>query len=148
MAYFAYVRNGIVKHYHYLDEANPIHEKWIALYRSDVVLKDTTGYDVMPGDLFIEEKFYKKNIETGETSLVEDGVWVHPKAIRFAGIMDGELIGQWGVGREQFESQEKIDEFINDILNSEIIEIQQDQPHLVQNGWTYNGSNFIEPGNV
>lgn len=148
MAYFAYVRNGVVKYQQFLSEGNPIEQKWIALYKSDVLIKNTTSYDVMPGDLFVNEKFYKKDIETGETTLLEDGAWEHPKAIRFAGIMDGEIVGQWGRGKEMFADQAEIDQFIDDILNSEIIEIIQDQPNRVQAGWLYNGVNFTSPDNT
>lgn len=148
MPYFAYVRNGTVKYVQLVTSSTPAQEKWIALNRSEVLLKDSTGYDVMPGDLFTDGKFYKKDIETGETTLLEDNAWVHPKAVRFAGIMDGEIVGQWGLGKELFEDQEAIDQFVDDIINSEIIELSQEQQFLVSKGWLYDGTNFTYPENV
>lgn len=145
MPYFASVRNGIVIHTYVTNDQNLVEKKWTALFRSNVLIKNSTYYDVMPGDLFIDGKFYKKDIETGETTLLEDGAWSHPKAIRFAGIMDGEIVGQWGRGRELFENQIEIDQFIDDILNSEIIEINYEQPNLVEKNWLYDGVNFSPP---
>jgi len=145
MPNFAYVKNGIVKYTQFTNDGNLIEQKWTALFRSNVLIKNSTEYDVMPGDLFVDNKFYKKDIETGETTLLEEGAWSHPKAVRFAGIMDGEIVGQWGRGRELFADQAEIDQFIDDILNSEIIEINQDQPDRVKVGWLYDGVNFIEP---
>ena len=145
MAHFANVTNGVVKHIHSLDEANMIHQKWIALFRSNVLIKDSTGYDVMPGDLFVDGKFYKKDLETGEAILLQEGEWVHPKAIRFAGIMDGEIVGQWGQGKELFKDEEEMNQFVEDILNSEIVEINYDPPQTVKVNWLYDGVNFIQP---
>lgn len=145
MAYFAQVRNGVVKHTHFTNDGNLVQQKWTALFRSNVLIKNSTEYDVMPGDLFIDGKFYKKNIETGELTLLEDGAWSHPAAIRFAGIMDGEIVGQWGMGREQFKDQAETEQFIDDILNSEIIEINYEKPNLVEKNWLYDGVNFFPP---
>lgn len=148
MPYFAYVRNGSVKYVQLVSTATQPQVKWIALNRSGVLLKDSGGHDVMPGDLFIDNKFYKKDIETGETTLLEDGLWSHPKAVRFAGIMDGEIVGQWGIGKEQFADQLEIDQFVDDILNSEIIEIPQEQQFTIEKGWLYDGANFTTPNNA
>lgn len=145
MPYFAYVRNGVVKYHQFLEKGNLIEEKWTALYRSNVLIKDSTGYDVMPGDLFIDEKFYKRDPETGDPILLQEGEWVHPKAVRFAGIMEEEIIGQWGRGKELFADQAEIDQFVDDILNSEIVEINHEQPNLVKENWLYDGVNFIQP---
>lgn len=148
MPNFAYVRDGIVKHVQTATGSNPVEEKWIALFRSGVLLKDSGGHDVMPGDLFIDDKFYKKDIETGETTLLEDGLWSHPKAVRFAGIMDGEIVGQWGIGKELFADQSEIDEFTDNILNSQIVEIEQDSSYLVEKNWIYDGTIFSAPDNA
>lgn len=148
MPYFAYVKDGVVKHLQFVSSSTPAQEKWIALNRSGVLLKESTYHDVMPGDLLIDGKFYKKDIETGETTLLEDGVWTHPKAVRFAGIMDGEIVGQWGMGKEQFESQEAIDEFVTVVTTSNIVEIEKDQQFLVEKGWLYDGVNFTAPNNA
>ncbi len=148
MPYFAYVRDGVVKYVQLVTSSTPAQVKWIALNQSGVLLKDSTGYDVMPGDLFTDGKFYKKDIETGETTLLEEGAWVHPKAIRFAGIMEGEIVGQWGLGKELFDDEEEINQFIDDIINSQIIEIDQSQQFSVVNGWLYDGVNFSEPNNA
>ena len=60
MPYFGYVRDGIVKYVQLVTSSTPAQSKWIALNRSGVVLKDSSGYDVMPGDLFTDGKFIKK----------------------------------------------------------------------------------------
>ena len=145
MASFAYVRDGIVKYVQAIAGLSQAEEKWIALNRSDVLLKNTMGYNVMPGDLFIDGKFYKKDIETGETALLQEGVWTHPKAVRFAGIMDGEIVGQWGLGKENFQDESEINQFCDDILNSQIIEISDEQLFLVEKGWLYDGNKFTNP---
>lgn len=148
MPYFAYVRDGVVKYVQLVTSSTPAQIKWLALNQSGVLLKDSTGYDVMPGDLFIDGKFYKKDIETGDTTLLEEGAWVHPKAIRFAGIMEGEIVGQWGLGKELFADQTESDQFVEDILNSQIIEIDQEQQFSVVRGWLYDGANFSKPNNA
>ena len=148
MPYFAYVRNGTVKYVQLVTSSTPAQEKWIALNRSGVLLKESTGYDVMPGDLFTDGKFYKKDIETGETTLLEDNAWVHPKAVRFAGIMDGEIVGQWGLGKELFADEAEMNQFAEDIVNSEIVEVAKEQQFLVEKGWLYDGVNFTNPNNA
>lgn len=145
MPNFAHVRDGVIKHIQIVPGASPAEEKWIALFRSGVLLKETTHYDVMPGDVLIDDRFYKKDIETEETTLLEDGAWTHPKAIRFAGVMDGEIVGQWGLGKETFADQSEIDQFVEDILNSEIVEIPAGMKLLVKKGWLYDGTNFTAP---
>ncbi len=147
MPNFAYVRDGVVKYVQSTPGATPAEEKWIALNRSGVVLKDSTHYDVMPGDLLIDDKFYKKDIETGETTLLEDGAWTHPRAIRFAGIMDGEVVGQWGLGKENFEDEAEINQFVEDILASQVVELPLGMKLLVKKGWLYDGVDFSEPSN-
>lgn len=148
MPYFAYIKDGTVKHIQFISTATPAQEKWVALNRSGVLLKESTHYDVMPGDLLIDGKFYKKDAETGETTLLEDGVWTHPKAVRIAGIMDGEIVGQWGIGREQFDTQEEVDEFANMVVTSDIVELELDQQFTVEKGWLYDGVNFTAPDNA
>lgn len=148
MPYFAYVKDAKVEHVQFVSTSTPAQEKWVALNRSGVVLKYSSNYDVMPGDVFVDGKFYKKDIETGETTLLEDGAWTHPLAVRFAGIMDGEIVGQWGVGKDLFATPEELDEFVNMILNSEIIELSQDQQFSVEKGWLYDGVNFTNPDNA
>ncbi len=148
MPYFAHVRDGVVKYVQLVTSSTPAQTKWIALNRSGVLIKDSRGYDVMPGDLFIDGKFYKKDIETGETTLLEDGAWVHPKAVRFAGIMDGEIAGQWGIGKELFTDEAEMDQFVDDIVNSQIVEVTQEQQFLVEKGWLYDGVNFTKPDNA
>ena len=148
MPYFAYVKDGTVKHVQFASTSTPAEQKWTALFRSGVLLKESTHYDVMPGDVFIDGKFYKKDIETGETTMLEDGAWTHPKAIRFAGIMEDEIVGQWGLGKEQFNSQEEIDEFIQIVTTAEIVEISKEQQFSVEKGWLYDGVNFTAPDNA
>jgi hypothetical protein len=63
MPYFAYVKDGTVKYVQFISSSSPSQEKWVALNRSGVVLKETTKYNVMPGDLLIDGKFHKKDIE-------------------------------------------------------------------------------------
>jgi len=148
MSYFAYVKNTKVEHVQFVSTATPVGEKWVALLRSGVTLKYSSDYDVMPGDVYVDGKFYKKDIETGETTLLEDGAWTHPKAVRFAGIMDGEIVGQWGTGKENFASQEEIDEFVTAIENSNVIELDLESQFVVEKGWLYDGVNFTNPDNV
>lgn len=148
MPYFAYVKEGTVKYVQFIGAGSTAQDKWIALNRSGVLLKESTHYDVMPGDLYIDGKFYKKDIETGETTMLEDGAWTHPKAVRFAGIMDGEIVGQWGMGKEQFNTPEEVVEFANMIVSSEIVEIDKDQQFSVEKGWLYDGVNFTAPDNA
>jgi hypothetical protein len=148
MPYFGYVRNGTVKYVQLVTSSTPAQIKWTALNRSGVLLKESTHYDVMPGDVLIDGKFYKKDAETGETTLLEDGAWSHPKAVRIAGIMDGEIVGQWGLGKETFTDQAEIDQFVDDIVNSEIVEIGQEQQFVVEKGWLYDGVNFTNPDNA
>ncbi len=148
MPYFAYIKNGTVKHVQFISTSNPSSEKWIALNRSGVVLKDTTKINVMPGDLFVDDKFYKKDIETGETTLVEDEEWTHPNSIRFAGIIDGEIVGQWGHATSLFADQDEIDNLVNAVVDSEIIELDKENQFLVTKGWLYDGVNFTNPDNV
>jgi len=146
VATFAFVKNGTVR---FIETVNPTSinvEKWIALFRSEVLLVETTNYDVMPGDLYLDGKFYKKNIVDGTTTLVEDGVYTHPTAIRFAGIMDGEVVGQYGRSREFFENQQAIDDFVDIITSSNIVELTADQSYSVKVGWLYNGTDFTNPG--
>lgn len=148
MPYFAYVRNGTVKYVQLVTSSTQAQEKWLALNRSGVLLKESTGYDVMPGDMFTDGKFYKKDIETGDLTLLEENAWVHPKAVRFAGIMDGEIVGQWGLGKELFTDDAEMTQFADDIVNSEIIEIEKDQQFSVEKGWLYDGVNFTAPDNA
>jgi len=144
MPKFAFVNNGVVKHTQFMTTAEPVKEKWIMLNRSGVVLKESTRYDVMPGDLFVDGQFYKKNEDESTTLLVE-GEYTHPNAIRFAGIMDGEVVGQWGEGKELFDNQEEINEFIDDVLTSEIVEVSKAEQFLVEKGWLYDGVDFTSP---
>jgi hypothetical protein len=102
----------------------------------------------MPGDLYVDGKFYKKDIETGETTLLEDGLWTHPKAVRFAGIMEEEIVGQWGIGKEMFASQEEIDEFVAMVETSDVVELKLDEQFVVEKGWLYDGVNFTNPDNA
>lgn len=145
MPTFAFVKNGIVRHIEFVD---PNFEKWIALLRSGVLLKETTRYNVMPGDLFIDGNFYKKNLEDGSTTLLEEGSYTHPNSIRFAGIMDGEIVGQWGKTTDLFASQEEVNNFIDTVVSSEVIEIGQEQESLVESGWLYNGVSFTNPNSI
>jgi hypothetical protein len=147
MPKFAFVKDGVVKHTQFLTTANPAKEKWIAINRSGAVLKETTNYDVMPGDLFIDGQFYKKN-EDGSTTLLIEGEWTDPTSIRFAGIIDGVIAGQWGTGIEAFDTQDKADEFIDNILNAQIIEVDKDLQFSVENGWLYDGVNFTNPNSI
>jgi hypothetical protein len=145
MPSFAFIKDGVVRFIESVSPAGPSTEKWIALFRSGVLLKETTRYDVMPGDLFLDGKFYKKDIEDGTTTLLEEGVFTHPNSIRFAGIMDGEIVGQYGKRKDTFENQEKIDEYVNIIISSEIVELTSEQLSFVEVGWLYDGSNFTNP---
>jgi hypothetical protein len=77
--------------------------------------------------------------------LLEEGVFTHPNSIRFAGIMDGEIVGQYGKRKDTFENQEKIDEYVNIIISSEIVELTSEQLSFVEVGWLYDGSNFTNP---
>lgn len=147
MPKFAYVKNGTVKYVQLVSSSTPAQDRWIALNRSGVVLKYSSNYDIMPGDLFVDDKFYKKDIETDATTLVEEADFGLP-AVRFAGIMDGEVVGQWGEGKELFDSQEEINEFIDDVLTSEIVEVSKAEQFLVEKGWLYDGVDFINPDNV
>lgn len=147
MSYFAYVKNAKVEHVQFVSTSTPAGEKWVALYRSGVTLKHSSDYDVMPGDVYVDGKFYKKDIETGETTLLEDGAWTHPKAVRFAGIMDEEIVGQWGSGKENFASQEEIDEFVDMVETSDVVELKLDEQFIVEKGWLYDGVNFTNPDN-
>jgi hypothetical protein len=148
MPYFGYVRDGVVKYVQLVTGSTPAHEKWLALNRSGVILKDSSNHDVMPGDLFIDGKFYKKDAETNETTLVEDGTGVLPEVIRVAGIVDGEVVGQWGMGADRFADLAEANQFIDDIVNSQIVEIEQEKQFLVENGWLYDGVNFTNPDNA
>jgi hypothetical protein len=148
MPYFAYIKDATVKHVQFVSTSTPAQEKWVALNRSGVILKESTHYDVMPGDLFTDNKFYKKDIETGEITLLEDGAWTHPKAVRFAGIMDGEIVGQWGLGKENFATQEEVDEFVTMVETSDIVELKLDEQFVVEKGWLYDGVNFTNPNNA
>jgi len=148
MPYFAHVKNGTVGYVQFISTSNPSSEKWIALNRSGVVLKDTTKINVMPGDLFVDGKFYKKDIETGETTLVENEEWTHPNSVRFAGIIDGEIVGQWGHSTALFANQDEIDDLVNAVVDSEIIELDKENQFLVTKGWLYDGVNFTNPDNV
>lgn len=140
MPSFAFIKNEIVKH---IEHVYP--EKWIALFRSGVILKNTTRYNVMPGDLFLDGKFYKKDIESGDLTLLEEGDYIHPNSIRFAGIIDGEIVGQMGRSLTLFQNQEEIDDFADTIISSEIIEIPSEQSYSVQSGWIWDGENFSPP---
>jgi hypothetical protein len=149
MPYFGYVRDGVVKYVQLVTGSTPAHSKWLALNRSGVILKDSSNHDVMPGDLFTDGKFYKKDAETNETTLVEDGTGVLPEVVRVAGIVDGEVVGQWGMGVEAaFEDLSEANQFIDDIVNSQIVEIEQEQQFLVEKGWLYDGANFTNPNNA
>lgn len=145
MPNFAFVKNGIVGFIEFVNPTSPAIEKWVALFRSGVLLKETTRYDVMPGDLFLDGKFYKKDIEDGTTTLLEEGEWTHPNAIRFAGIMDGEIVGQYGKTKDLFSNQQEIDNYVDIITSSEIIELTTEQSSSVEVGWIYDGSNFTNP---
>jgi hypothetical protein len=147
MPKFAFVNNGVVKHTQFMTTAEPIKEKWIVLNRSGVVLKESTRYDVMPGDLFVDGQFYKKN-EDGSTTLLVEGEFTHPNSIRFAGIMDGEVAGQWGVSLDLFLTPEEKDEFINDILNGQIVEVDKELQFSVEKSWLYDGVNFTNPNSI
>ena len=148
MPYFAYVKDAKVEYVQFISTSAPVGEKWVALNRSGVTLKYSSNYDVMPGDLYVDGKFYKKDIETGETTLLEDGLWTHPKAVRFAGIMEEEIVGQWGIGKEMFASQEEIDEFVIMAETSDVIELKLDEQFVVEKGWLYDGVNFTNPDNA
>ena len=147
MPKFAYVKDGTVKHIQFLTEAKPIQEKWIAMNRSGVILKESTNYNVMPGDLFLDGQFYKKDLEDDSTTLLVEGEYTHPNSIRFAGIMDGEIAGQWGRPTEDFANQDEINDFIDTIVTSEIIEIENPNQSSVDVGWLYDGVNFTDPNN-
>lgn len=147
MPKFVFVKDGIVKHTQFLTEASPIQEKWIAMHRSGVVMKESTNYNVMPGDLFLDGQFYKKE-EDDSTTLLIEGRYTHPNSIRFAGIVDGEIAGQWGKPTAEFANQDEINEFIDDILNSEIIEVEDPNQSSVDVGWLYDGTTFTNPNNV
>jgi hypothetical protein len=148
MPYFAYVKDAKVEYVQFISTSAPVGEKWVALNRSGVTLKYSSNYDVMPGDLYVDGKFYKKDIETGETTLLEDGLWTHPKAVRFAGIMEEEIVGQWGIGKEMFASQEEIDEFVIMAETSDVVELKLDEQFVVEKGWLYDGVNFTNPDNA
>lgn len=147
MPNFAFVKDGTVRFIEFVNPTSPAIEKWVALFRSGVLLKETTGYDVMPGDLFLDGRFYKKDLEDGSTTLLEEGAWTHPSAIRFAGIMDGEVVGQYGKDRSMFENQQAIDDYVDTIINSDIVELSQEQASSVEVGWLYDGINFNSPEN-
>ncbi len=148
MSYFAYVKNGKVEHVQFVSTSTSVGEKWVALFRSGVTLKYSTNYAVMPGDVYVDGKFYKKDIETGETTLLEDGAETHPETVRFAGIMDGEIAGQWGTGKENFASQEEIDEFVTMVETSNVVELELESQFIVEKGWLYDGVNFTNPDNA
>jgi hypothetical protein len=148
MPYFGYVRDGVVKHVQFITSSTPVHEKWLALNRSGVILKDSSNHGVMPGDLFVDGKFYKKDAETNETTLVEDGTGTLPEVIRVAGIVDGEVVGQWGMGADLIGDLTECQQFIDDVVNSQIVEIEQEQQFLVEKGWLYDGVNFTSPDNA
>ena len=147
MPKFAYVKEGTVKYVLFLDPSTM--EKWISLSRSGVQLLESSYYDVFPGDLFIDNNFYKKN-EDDTTTLVEKSTESFTiGSIRFAGIMDGEVVGHWGKNMDQFPGgQEEIDEFIDAILTSEIVEISKPEQFIVEKGWLYDGVDFTDPDNV
>lgn len=148
MPYFAYVKDGTVKYVQFISSSSPSQEKWIALNRSGVSLKETTKYNVMPGDLFIDGKFYKKDLESDSTTLLEEAEWTHPNSIRFAGIMDGEIVGQWGLATDLFDTQDDVNILVDSIVNSEIVELNKENQFLVKKGWLYDGVNFTDPDNV
>jgi hypothetical protein len=148
MPYFAYVKDAKVEYVQFVSTSSPVGEKWVALNRSGVTLKYSSHYDVMPGDVYVDGKFYKKDIDTGETTLLEDGAWTHPKAVRFAGIMEEEIVGQWGIGKEMFASQEEIDEFVAMAETSDVVELKLDEQFIVEKGWLYDGVNFTNPDNA
>jgi hypothetical protein len=146
MPKFAYVKDGTVKHVQFLNEAVPVQEKWVAMNRSGVTIKESTNYNVMPGDLFLDGQFYKKE-EDDSTTLLVEGRYTHPNSIRFAGIMDGEVVGQWGRPTEEFANQDEINDFIDNILTSEIIEVDNPDQLSAEVGWLYDGVNFTDPNN-
>ena len=52
------------------------------------------------------------------------------------------------MGTELFENIEEAHQFIDDIVNSQIVEIEQEQQFLVEKGWLYDGVNFTNPDNA
>lgn len=151
MPYFAYVTNNKVVHINYFSGLNLIGQKWTALNRSNVILKESTYHDVTIGDLFIENQYYKKNAETGETTLLAEGAGNHPngdKEIIFSGIVNNEIVGQWGILKSKFQNEEDQNNFVNDIISSNVIELTDQDKFLVNKGWLYDGVKFIKPENM
>lgn len=145
MPNFAFIKDGVVRFIETVSPTGPSTEKWIALFRSDVTLIETTRYNVMPGDLFSDGKFYKKNTEDNTITLLEEGEWTHPNSIRFAAIMDGEVVGQWAKNVSLFENEEKLNEFIDIALNADIVELTDEQSSFINLGWLYDGAIFTNP---
>lgn len=145
MPNFAFIKDQKVRFIESVNPTGPALEKWIALFRSNVLLKETTRYNVMPGDLFVDGKFYKK--DSSEVPLIE-GEWTHPNSVRFAGIMDGEVVGQYAKGSSMFSNEEEIAEFIDIITSSQIVEVTAEQSSYVEKGWIYDGVNFINPSSL
>lgn len=145
MPNFAFIKDQKVRFIESVNPTGPALEKWIALFRSNVLLKETTRYNVMPGDLFVDGKFYKK--DSSEVPLIE-GEWTHPNSVRFAGIMDGEVVGQYAKGSSMFSNEEEIAEFIDIITSSQIVEVTAEQSGYVEKGWIYDGVNFINPSSL
>ncbi len=145
MPNFAFIKDQKVRFIESVNPTGPALEKWIALFRSNVLLKETTRYNVMPGDLFVDGKFYKK--DSSEVPLIE-GEWTHPNSVRFAGIMDGEVVGQYAKGSSMFSNEEEIVEFIDIITSSQIVELTAEQSGHVEKGWIYDGVNFINPSSL
>lgn len=142
MPNFAFIKDQKVQFIESVNPTGPALEKWIALFRSGVLLKETTRYNVMPGDLFIDGRFYKKD---STNAPLEEGEWTHPTSVRFAGIMDGEVVGQYGKDRSLLGNEEDVSEFIDVITSSQIVELTTEQSSYVEKGWIYDGFNFVNP---
>ncbi len=122
------------------EEDNPIAEKWIAAFRSQVQLIDINGYaKIRKGYLYDGENFYGPE-DVSFSSPVEKGTYDISESIQFAGVMDGEVMGFMTFVREEME--EGFYEMVIAAMSSN--PTYQELPENVNVGWKFINNTFVE----
>lgn len=143
MALFGFILNNKVEFIMPIVEGSHVNDKWIAALRSEVIFRDaSTNYGLSSGDIFENEKFYR-NVDGNLVEIEKDPLWDDPNVVRFAGIIDGEVIGMRMASKDSLGGEDIFNRFKTTLSsNPLIVEIKNQSVDI---GWTWDGQNFLPP---
>jgi len=137
---FAFTVENEVFHVTSFDETNITAQKWIAALRSNISFACSTDYeDVHQHWTYLNDNFYTPD-DTNKQTPITKVVVISPETNRYAGIIDGEVIGFITFVKSELPTG--MFEMIHAAMISNPIPIEIPEFSLIDVGDTFDGNNF------